>query len=110
MLEGAPPGNSIILLGDFSALEGIDRETCHCHSLSITNTTFEHKAVYKSMWQQDTLGRSLMINFVSVSSDLQLYALDTWVKKGAELSTNHHMASWINWQGRILDRPGVHNV
>ena len=48
-----------------------------------------------------------MINFVVVSSDLQTYVLDTQVKTGAELSTDHHLVvSWIHWQGRKLDRPG----
>ncbi|KAI3365878.1 hypothetical protein L3Q82_000864 [Scortum barcoo] len=30
-----------------------------------------------------------------------------WVKRGAELSTDHHLVvSWIRWQRRKLDRPG----
>ena len=33
--------------------------------------------------------------------------LDTRVKRGAELSTDHHLVvSRIHWQGRKLDRPG----
>ncbi|KAI3368807.1 hypothetical protein L3Q82_025417 [Scortum barcoo] len=32
-----------------------------------------------------------MINFVVVSSDLRPYVLDTRVKRGAELSTDHHL-------------------
>ena len=33
--------------------------------------------------------------------------LDTWVKTGAELSTDHHLVvSWNRWQGRKPDRPG----
>ncbi|KAI3371832.1 hypothetical protein L3Q82_006714 [Scortum barcoo] len=48
-----------------------------------------------------------MIDFVVVSSDLRPYVLDTRVKRGAELSTDHHLVvSWIRWQGRKLDRPG----
>ncbi|KAI3361336.1 hypothetical protein L3Q82_013517 [Scortum barcoo] len=48
-----------------------------------------------------------MIDFVVVSSDLRLYVLDTRVKRGAELSTDHHLVvSWIRWQRRKLDRPG----
>ncbi|KAI3354352.1 hypothetical protein L3Q82_018879 [Scortum barcoo] len=35
------------------------------------------------------------------------YVLDTRVKRGAELSTDHHLVvSWIRWQRRKLDRPG----
>ncbi|KAI3351365.1 hypothetical protein L3Q82_005918 [Scortum barcoo] len=30
-----------------------------------------------------------------------------WVKRGAELSTDHHLVvSWLRWQRRKLDRPG----
>ncbi|KAI3360580.1 hypothetical protein L3Q82_002449 [Scortum barcoo] len=49
-----------------------------------------------------------MIDFVVVSSDLRPYmSLDTRVKRGAELSTDHHLVvSWIRWQRRKLDRPG----
>ncbi|KAK7939602.1 hypothetical protein WMY93_002928 [Mugilogobius chulae] len=48
-----------------------------------------------------------MIDFVVVSSDLWPRVLDTRVKRGAELSTDHHLVvSWIRWQRRKLDRPG----
>ncbi|KAI3363612.1 hypothetical protein L3Q82_001244 [Scortum barcoo] len=48
-----------------------------------------------------------MIDFVVVSSDLRPYVLDTRVKRGAELLTDHHLVvSWIRWQRRKLDRPG----
>ncbi|KAI3362445.1 hypothetical protein L3Q82_012252 [Scortum barcoo] len=80
---------------------------CASHSLSITNTMFEHKGVHQCTWHQDTLGRRSMIDFVVVSSDLRPYVLDTRVKRGAELSTDHHLVvSWLRWQRRKLDRPG----
>ena len=42
-----------------------------------------------------------------VSSDLWPYVLDTQVKIGAELSTDHHLVvSWISWWGRKSDGPG----
>ena len=48
-----------------------------------------------------------MIDFVIVSSDLRPHVLDTRVKRGAELSTDHHLrVSWIREWGKILDRPG----
>ncbi|KAK7925333.1 hypothetical protein WMY93_007643 [Mugilogobius chulae] len=48
-----------------------------------------------------------MIDFVVVSSDLQPRALDTRVKRGAELSTDHHLVvSWIRWQRTKPDRFG----
>ncbi|KAI3377023.1 hypothetical protein L3Q82_000239 [Scortum barcoo] len=80
---------------------------CASHSLSITNTMFEHKGVHQCTWHQDTPRRRSMIDFVVVSSDLRPYVLDTRVKRGAELSTDHHLVvSWIRWQRRKLDRPG----
>ncbi len=73
---------------------------CASYSLSITNTMFKHKDVHQCTWHQDTLGRRLMIDFVVVSSGLRPYVLDTPVKRGAELSTDHHLVvSWIRWQG-----------
>ena len=73
---------------------------CASHSLSITNTMFKHKGVHQCTWHQDTLGRRSMINFVVVSSDLRPYVLDTRVKRGAELSTDHHLVvTWMRWRG-----------
>uniref|UniRef100_A0A3B5RD98 Perforin-1-like n=1 Tax=Xiphophorus maculatus TaxID=8083 RepID=A0A3B5RD98_XIPMA len=48
-----------------------------------------------------------MIDFVIVSSDLRPNVLDTQVKRGTELSTDHYLVvSWLRWWGRKPVRPG----
>ncbi|XDV32946.1 hypothetical protein PO909_003592 [Leuciscus waleckii] len=61
------------------------------HSGVAHDTMFKHKGVHQCTWHQDTLGRRSMIDFVVVSSDLRPYVLDTRVKRGVELSTDHHL-------------------
>lgn len=47
------------------------------------------------------------IDFGSVLSDLRLHVLDTLVKRGAELSTDHHLVvSWVRGCVKTLDRTG----
>uniref|UniRef100_A0A3B5R1C1 Perforin-1-like n=1 Tax=Xiphophorus maculatus TaxID=8083 RepID=A0A3B5R1C1_XIPMA len=80
---------------------------CARHGLSITNTVFKLKGVHMCTWHQDTLGCSSMIDFVIVSSDLRPNVLDTQVKRGTELSTDHYLVvSWLRWWGRKPVRPG----
>ncbi|KAK3516631.1 hypothetical protein QTP70_022033 [Hemibagrus guttatus] len=64
---------------------------------------FKHKGAHQYTWHQDTLGRRSMIDLVVVSSDLRPHVLDTRVKRGAELSTDHHLV--VSWMSDRLGRP-----
>ncbi|KAK3524966.1 hypothetical protein QTP86_011731 [Hemibagrus guttatus] len=68
---------------------------------------FKHKGAHQYTWYQDTLGRRSMIDLVVMSSVLWPHVLDTWVKRGAKLSTDHHLVvRWIHLWRRMPDRLG----
>ena len=72
------------------------RNFCASYSLSITNTMFSRKTVHECTWHQYALRRQSGIYFVVVSFDLRMYVLDSQVKRGPELSTDHQLGlSWI---------------
>ena len=105
---------SLVLLGDFNAHVGIDNATwkgvtgqhgdldinkngrcllqfCATNGMSIMNTFVQHKRIYKYTWYRDSLGQRSLIDFCIVSADLFSTVSDVHVKKGAELSTDHHL-------------------
>ena len=55
------------------------------------NTFFQRKRIHKETWYRDSLGQRSLIDFCIVSADLFSTVSDVRVKRGAELSTDHHL-------------------
>ena len=68
---------------------------CACHGLSITNTMLKHDAGTRAPLAK-------VIDFIIVSSNLRLYVLDTWVKRGASQATDYQ----FRWEWKPQDRCG----
>ena len=105
---------STVLMGDFNARVGTDTDTwkgvigkhgvtglnengryllqlCCSNGFRIMNTFFQHREVHKYTWYRPSMDQKSLIDFCIVSSDLFSDVLDVRVKRGAELSTDHHL-------------------
>ena len=116
VLEGIPGTDSIVLLGYFNAHVGNDAQMwksvigkngdndinaqgrllldfCAGGGLSIMNTFFHHKDIHKYTWYRlgDTATQKSLIDLFVISDDLRKSVMDVCVKRGAELSTDHHL-------------------
>ena len=108
---------STVLTGDFNAHVGTDTDTwkgvigkhgvtglnengryllqlCCSNGLRIMNTFFQHREVHNYTWYQTSMNQKPLIDFCIVSSDLFSDVLEARVKRGAELSTDHHLVVW----------------
>ena len=117
-LQKVTSAELIVLLGDFNVYMGTDDKTwkgankrqgdsdinrskrcllqfCATNGLCIMNTFLWHKRIHKYIWYKDLVGQRYIIDFCIVSADLFSSVVDVCFKKGAELSTNNHLAVWI---------------
>ncbi|CAF3749773.1 unnamed protein product [Rotaria sp. Silwood1] len=119
-MESVPMKDFILFLGDFNAHVGNDSQTwngviglngdqdlnnqgrclldfCATSGLSIMNTFFQHKNIHKYTWYKTggSMAQRSLIDFVIVSQNLRRAVTDVRVKRGAELSTDHHLVVCI---------------
>ena len=110
----ASPNESTVPMEDFNAHVGTDTDALkgvigkhgitglnenrryllqlYCsNGLRIMITFFQHREVYKHTWYQLSMDQTFFKDFCTVSSDLFSEVLDVGVKRGAELSTDHHL-------------------
>ena len=105
---------SAVLIGDFNAHVGTDTDTwkgvigkhgvtglnengryllqlCCSNGLRIMIIFFQDREIHKYIWYRSSMDQKSLIDFCIVSSDLFSDVLDVRVKRGAELSTDHHL-------------------
>ena len=81
-------------------------QLCCSNGLFIMNTFFQYREVHKYAWYRPSMDQKSLMEFCIVSSDLFFDVLDVRMKRGAELSTDHHPViysqrlskPWPNWK------------
>jgi exonuclease III len=115
-LQSVPRTEPVLLMGDLNAHVGSDADAwkgvigsngdrdlnaqgrhlldfCASNGLAIMNTFFQHRDVHRYTWHRpgDPGRQRSLIDFIIASDDLRPAVLDVRVKRGAELSTDHHL-------------------
>ena len=117
-LQKRTSAEPIVLLGDFHVHVGTDDKTwkgvigrqgdsntsrngrcllqfCDTNGLCIMNTFFQHKGIHKYIWYRDSVKQRSINDFCVVSADLFSSVVGVLVKRGAKLSTDHHLVFCI---------------
>ncbi|KAI3368082.1 hypothetical protein L3Q82_026900 [Scortum barcoo] len=105
VLDSAPTGDSIVLLGDFHAHVGNNSDTWRGVIREERPPRSEPERLHVAPGHpRPEVDDPTLLSFHLISRP---YVLDSRVNRGVELSTDHHLVvSWICWQRRKLDRPG----
>ena len=68
-----------------------------CCGNGMSTMNFQHRDIHEYTWYRDTVGQKSMIDFFVASSGLRETILDVCLKRGAELSTDHHLVICRLW-------------
>ena len=87
-------------------------QLCCSNGLRFMNTFFQHRDVHKYTWYRPSMNQKSLIDFCIVLFDLFSDVLDVRVKRGAELSTDHHLVVCSlrlskPWPNKRSNRPSV---
>ena len=66
------------------------------------NTFFQHKKIHEYTRYRGSLGQRSLTDFCIVSADLFSTVSDVRVKRGAELSTDHHLVAELGIPQTVL--------
>ena len=113
VVDRAPRGDKVVVLGDFNAKVGNDVEECNGvigrhgegvkndsgsrllrfsaeNEFSIMNTHFEHKEIHKFTWECPGRGLSI-IDYFLVRADMRKDVNEVREIRGAEIGSDHHL-------------------
>jgi len=80
-----------MLIADAIDIGRLLLQLCCNNALGIMNTISSNTDLHKYTWCRDSLGQRSLIDFCTVTADFFRSVLGILVKRGAELSMDHHL-------------------